>query len=846
VVYRWLRPVLLLALAAIAVYIGISIFVSLYTSSAWFSAVGYHQVFTTRLRAQIVLFLGVGLANRLCIPAMTPARRTWARRYRRYLHRRRRALLLLAAVVTFVKTGLTAAANWQLLLQWEHAQPFHQQDPQFHRDASYFVFVYPFHRYVAGAALGVVEVAIGTAVVVALVCGVLHWRGLRQLPAPLLALFSVLLGLLYVVKAGAYWLDRLALATTSHGVVTGPSYTDIRALLPMKFVLFVLALVAAAALIANAFLRRSWVAPAVVGGMIVAGVVLGGVVPAVVQRLAEKPNAQAAERGPIQRNIAATRYAFGLSSDGATNPVPLTETGAPADPTATAGSLQARVVDPNLVPPTFTQLQQFRSIYGFKSTLDVDHYLINGKQQDVIIAPRELTLGSLSSNQQTWPNQHLVYTHGYGVVAALLDRVDRQGEPSFVESGLPPTGSLGGFEPRVYFGQSSPAYSIVDGPGHDRELDLPGVGAAGSQVKTTYQGKGGVPIGSLIRQLAYAWKFSDPNIFLSSQVGSGSKLLYLRDPRARVRAVAPWLTVDGDEYPVVAGGRMLWVVDGYTTSNSYPDSQHQSLRNATTNTFTYNGASVPQSGRVNYIRNDVKAVVDAYDGTVTLYEWGPVDPVLKTWEKAFPGLVRPQRGIPAALLPHLRYPMDLFSLQRQVLSRYHISDPAAFYNGSDYWVIPSDPTVRANVTQPPYYTTYDDGTGATAYRLTASFTTLGRPRLAAYMSVDAEPGANYGHMTVIQAAGAAAAEGPGQIQNDIESDPTVAQQLTLLRGGNSRVVLGNLQSIPVNGSMLYIEPVYEQAGGGISFPILRFVIASYHHHISFATTLAAALQNVLK
>src|SRR5581483_9120557 len=287
--------------------------------------------------------------------------------------------------------------------------------------------------------------------------------------------------------------------------------------------------------------------------------------------------------------------------------------------------------------------------------------------------------------------QHLVYTHGFGIVAAPVDSVDAQGEPAFVESGLPPSGALGSFQPRIYFGQMSPSYSIVGGSGAARELDLPAVAGTGSQTRTTYAGKGGVPIGSWFRQLVYAVKLRDPSLLLSSEVGSGSRLLYIRDPRARVAAVAPWLTTDGDAYPVVEGGLIAWVVDGYTTSNSYPMSQQQSFGAATTNTFTPNGSSVPQSGSVNYIRNSVKATVDAYDGTVTLYAWdqqSDPDPALSTWEKAFPGLVKPQSQIPAALLPHLRYPQDLFNLERQVLTSYHVSDARAFYDGSDFWKVP--------------------------------------------------------------------------------------------------------------------------------------------------------------
>ena len=866
--YRRIRPVLL-GLVVLAVLVAaVEVFVSLYTSSAWYSSVGAHAVFMRKLHAELTLALVVGglsaaavfgtgaLAYRFCIPAMTrPAQSAWARHYRSYWHRRRYWLLGLVAALVFVVSALVAASHWQLLLQWRNATSFGRTDPQFHRDVSYYVFVYPFHRYLANTALVILVLALVTALAVALVTGVARVRRPRLMPAAMLSLFSVLFGLLLVAKAGGYWLDRYSLVVSNRGVVTGASYTDIHAVVPAKTSLVVIALVAAALLFANAAVRRWRVVLLGVGGVLVLGVAVGGIYPAIVQRVSAKPNAEAAEQTSIERNIAATRAAFGMDGSGADVPAALTA----AAPTSTAQlrsaathAWQARVLDPNRVAPTFTQLQQERSIYGFKSTLDVDHYPAGGADRDLAVGVRELNVGSLPSAQKTWANQHLVYTHGYGVVAAPLDSVNAAGEPAFTESGLPPRGPLGSFQPRIYFGQQSPSYSIVDGPGGGaggRELDLPAVGDTQPQTTTSYAGSGGVPIGSWLRQAAYALKFHDANILLSNQVGAGSKLLYLRDPRQRVHAVAPWLTLDGDVYPVVEGGHVLWVVDGYTTSNNYPMSQRESFRTATTNSFTTNGSSVAQGGSVNYIRNSIKATVDAYDGTVTLYAWNQAqqpDPVLQTWEKAFPGLVQPQSSIPAGLLPHLRYPQDLFNLQRQVLMAYHVSNPHAFYDGSDFWKVPTDPTTPGHPLQPSYYTSYSGTSGTPQqYDLTTSFTTLNRRTLAAYMTVDSTPGPGYGRISVLQAPAAAADEGPGQIQNDIESDPDVAQQLTLLRGGGSKVVLGNLQSVPIDGQMLYVEPIYERAAGGTSFPILRRVVAIYDGHIAYDSTLTAAIDGVL-
>jgi uncharacterized protein len=865
--YRRVRAVLVGLVVLGFVIVGVEVFVNLYTSSAWYSSVGEHGVFVRKLLTELVLALVVGfvsavavwvtgwLAFRFCIPAMAKSTDTkWGRRYRKYWHRRRNLLLGFATAVVFVVSALAAASHWQLWLQWREGTSFGRTDPQFHRDVSYYLFRYPFHRYAVHTAFVIVLLALATALAVALVTGVGRLRQPRRMPAAMLSLFSVLLGLLCLVKAGAYWLDRYALVGSHRGVVTGASYTDIHAVIPAKTALAVLALVAALLLFANAAIRRWRFVLLGFGGLLVLGVVLGGIYPAIVQRVSAKPNAEAAEQTSIERNIAATRTAFGVNGSGADVAAALAAASqaTPGQLRAATQAWQARVLDPNRVSPTFTQLQQERSIYGFKSTLDVDHYPIGGVERNLVIGARELRTGSLPTAQKSWANQHLVYTHGYGVVAAPLDSVNADGEPAFAESGLPPSGPLGSFQPRIYFGQSSPSYSIVDGPGSGhggRELDLPAVGDTQPQTTTTYAGSGGVPVGSWLRQLTYAVKFHDANFILSNQVGSGSKLLYLRDPRQRVAAVAPWLTLDGDAYPVVEGGHILWVVDGYTTSNNYPMSQQESFRNATTNTFTTNGSSVAQSGSVNYIRNSIKATVDAYNGTVTLYSWNQgqqPDPVLQTWEKAFPGLVKPQSAIPADLLPHLRYPQDLFNLQRQVLMKYHVSNPRAFYDGSDFWKVPNDPTVPGHPLQPSYYTSYSPSVGAPAqYVLTTSFTTLNRRTLAAYMTVNSMPGPGYGRIAVLQAPAAAADQGPGQIQNDIESDPDVAQQLTLLRGGGSKVVLGNLHAVPIDGQMLYVEPIYERAAGGTSFPILRRVVAIYDGHIAFDSTLAAAIDGVL-
>jgi hypothetical protein len=673
---------------------------------------------------------------------------------------------------------------------------------------------------------------------------------------------SILLGLYVLLKAVAYWLDRYGLAFSGRGIVTGPSYTDVHAVLPAKTILVFVAIICALLFFANVF-TRNWALPAIAFGlMALSAIVIGGAYPALVQHFKVAPSAQDLEAPYIQRNITETKLAYGLNDvtvDSSYPGVPPASTSAKtlrADSTSVA---QIRVLDPNVVSQTFEQLQQQRSYYTFPQTLDVDRYPIGGgRLTDLVIGARDISLEGLQPSQRNWINQHLVYTHGFGVVAARADTADAKGSPAFVEQDLPPRGPLNITDPRIYFGESSPPYSIVGTlPGAPpRELDLPADTASG-QINRTYTGGGGVSIGSFWRQAMYAWKYKDKNILLSSGVNSESRILYVRDPRARVRKVAPWLTLDGDSYPVIVNGQTLWVVDGYTTSGGFPYSEKESLGTSTRTSLTGTGVAAQGNQKINYIRNSVKATVNADTGQVTLYAWnqaktrytpaGSRDPVLATWEKAFPGVVNPQSSMPTALLQHLRYPEDLFNTQRTLLAHYHVTDPHAFYNGTEFWNVPTDPTVSGSVPQPAYYFTLSpDGDPQTpsAFSLTSSLVSLNRRNLTAYLSVDSQPGPNYGKFVLLEVPSDQATPGPQQVQNNIESTTAVSTQLSLLRQGGSRVTLGNLLSIPLDGGFLYVEPIYVKAAGNGSFPELREVATFFDGTVGYQPTLAAALNQV--
>ena len=472
-----------------------------------------------------------------------------------------------------------------------------------------------------------------------------------------------------------------------------------------------------------------------------------------------------------------------------------------------------------------------------------------------MVAVRDLQLAGLG-DAETWFNSHIVYTHGYGLVAAAGNQRSVDGQPVFLQSGIPSTGSLGEFEPRVYFGEDSPAYSIVGAPeGADPvELDYPAGGESEQQTQTTFKGDGGPKLDNVFTKLVYALKFQSEQIFLSDAVNTDSQILYDRDPIERVKKVAPYLTLDSDTYPSVVDGRIVWVVDGYTLTDQYPYSNKVSMSEAIADS-----ESLPQSlpfDEVNYIRNSVKATVDAYDGSVKLYAWDDEDPILQTWNKIFPTTLEPMSEMSGDLLSHVRYPADLFKIQRAVLGRYHVTDPGSFYSREDAWTTPKDPTAGANTTllQPPYYLTMQmPGQDAPSYSLYSTFIPEARGDqsrnvLRGYLAVDADAGATdgekaegYGKLRLLTLPEDDNVPGPGQVQAKFNSDPTVSQSLNLLKQGQSDVINGNLLTVPVGGGLLYVQPVYVKSTGNTSYPVLQKVLVAFGDQIAFQDTLDLAL-----
>jgi uncharacterized membrane protein (UPF0182 family) len=856
------------ALTAIVLVILGSVLVGLsgfYADFLWFRSVDFQTVWSTVLITKISLFIFFGLITSLFITTNVylayKSRPLYApvsveadnlERYRGQLEPIRRWVLLAIALGFFYFSGTSGVALWERWMQFRNATSFGVKDAQFGLDVSFFVFKLPFYEaLIAWAISTLILTIIASAAVHYLYSGIRLQVAEDKTTVAARVQLSVLLGILVLIKAVAYWFDRYALALKEGRLITGLSYTDVNALLPAKAILAGISIICALLFFAN-IIRRSWVLPAAgVSLLVISSVLIAGVYPAAIQQFQVKPSESSKEAPYIQRNIEATRAAYGLSDVEVQDYQATIETSAGQLKNDEATISNIRLLDPSVVPSTFRQLQQIKPYYNFADSLDVDRYTINGVKRDSVVAVRELSIeGNPARN---WINDHLVYTHGFGFVSALGNTIDSDGKPTFSVGDIPPTKGLGEFQPRIYFGENVPNYSIIGGAkgGDPVELDYPDDKSANGQKNYTYTGEGGVPMGSLFTRLLFAIKYQEQRIVLSNLINSDSKILFNRNPSERVAKVAPWLTLDGNIYPAVVDGRILWIVDGYTTSNGYPYSKKTNLATATTNTISTNTTAVSAlaSRNISYMRNSVKATVDAYDGTVKLYQWDTKDPVLSTWSKAFPGTVTPKSAMSKSLLEHIRYPEDLFGVQRDVLSTYHVKTADAFYGGQDFWRVPTDPSsLGANAgIQPPYYMTLKlPGQDKAAFSLTSSFVPRGnRQNLTAFASVNSDNGPDYGKISVLQLPRSTNISGPSQVASNFEAKPEVAQALSLLRQGGSDVVLGNLLTLPVGGGLLYVQPVYVRATANTSaYPLLQKVLVSFGDVIGFDNTLKGALDQV--
>ena len=884
-----LRRVLLPTIVTLAALIfGIAVFTGVWTDRLWFQSVGYSEVFSKILLTRTALFLIFGVVFAAAVIANIviayrtqpivvpqPRRNDPVARYREVLTPIRGRLLVALGAVLVLAAGSVGAGQWERFLLWRNGVSFGHGDEYFHRDIGFFVFDYPWWRFLLSYGFVLLGVCIVAAALVHYLYGgiVLQGRSNRFSSAAQVHL-SILLGLFVLLKAVAYWMDRYGLAMSDGHLFTGISYTDAHAVIPAKNILIIIALICAVLFFVNA-IRRSWLLPGIgLGLLVLSSILIGGLWPAIMQSFQVKPSEPDKEGPYIQNNITATRDAYGLDNvkvrqyDANTD---LSQSELAAAAEATPGT---RLLDPTQVSPAFEQLQQVRGYYTMPATLDVDRYEINNtdaartggpptSEQDIVIAARELNLDGLESSQRNWANDHTVYTHGYGVVAARGNERGPQGQPVWTVKDIPPVtqdASLKLNEPRIYFGENSPTYSIVGQPkgAAPVEVDIPqGTSNEGAATNNTYDGSGGVPVGSLFNQALYALKFGEPNILLSGRVNSDSKILYDRHPRERVQKVAPWLTVDGDPYPAVvpdANGqtRIVWIVDCYTTSTHYPLSELTSLEDATSTSLTDQSANEAlPNDQINYMRNSVKAVVDAYSGSVDLYAWDESDPILQTWMKVFPGVVKPKADISEGLMAHLRYPEDMFKVQREMLTQYHVEDPDTFYGGGERWLVPEDPTA-GGVAQPPYYLSVQmPGEQEPNFSLTSVFVPQSRDNLASFMSVNAEATDNgpngYGTIEILQLPSETQVPGPSQMANQFNNDKGLSQALLPYEQSGLRVISGNLLTLPVGDGLLYVQPIYTQnAATTGSYPILQYVVASFGDQVGFGQSLDEALRQALR
>ncbi|MDQ3760521.1 MAG: UPF0182 family protein [Actinomycetota bacterium] len=853
------------AAALMALIIG-SRLVDTYVDWLWFGEVGFRSVFSTVLTTRLVQFVVVGLVvggllalniviayrtRPMFVPVAGPE--DPVARYRTAIMARLQVVGVGVPLLVGLIAGLSALGDWQTVQAFLHGTNFGVSDPQFPKDVAFYAFELPFYRKLLGWAFVAVVISFLGALVTHYLFGGLRLAGRGgQLSGPARVQLAVLAGAFVLLKAVAYFLDRYGLLFSRRNpLFTGASYTDLNAVLPAKIILMCIAVICAVAFFVGAVLRNLQLPAIAIGLLLLSSILVGAAWPAVLEQFVVRPNANEREAPSIQRNIAATREAYGIADQQVVySQYSGRSDASPADVRADTATIpNVRLLDPNVLSQTFTQLQQRENFYGFPDKLDVDRYTINGETQDYIVAVRELESASLAENQRTWINQHLTFTHGNGFVAAPANTVNSAlrdagggegGYPVFTVSDTSQQGDIPVQQPRIYFGELIDDYAIVGGnPGAPpREFD-------GRPENYTYQGKGGVPIGSWASRLVFAAYYGERNILFNQAIGPESKIIYNQHPRERLQKVAPWLTIDGDPYPAVINGRIQWILDGYTTLDNYPYAQRTVLGAATTDSLT--GVSRLPNEEISYIRNSVKATVDAYDGTVTLYAMDESDPVLRTWMNVFPGTVQPASAISNELREHFRYPQDLFKVQREMLTRYHVDNPSVFFTNDDFWNVPSDPTQnQQGVDQPPYYVLAGPpiGQGPPEFQLTSALVSLRRPFLAAYISVGSDP-ENYGKIRVLELPSESQTLGPEQVQNRFVSSAEVSRELNLLRQSETDVRYGNLLTLPVGGGLLYVEPVYiERANRQAAFPQLNRVLVAYGDRIGYAATLRDALNQV--
>lgn len=821
-----LRWPIIIGLLILLVFGGPSLlgfYATLYTDWLWFDDLGYLSVYRTRLLAQAATFL-IGFltaaaflgVNWLVLSPPPPDERILRPFHARSLRRATlplRYLLIAAGLIVAFLMALVLSSHWSDFLLFAHAVPFGLADPIFGLDAGFYIFRMPVYSLLAGWFLALIVVGlVGTVVANAASDTLRSPRGTAHL--------SVLGALALGLIAAHYQLARLGLLTSARGVVFGAGYTDVHARIPLYNLLTAVVLIAAVLCLANIFIRR-WRFLLIVGAAWLFIAVVGPAYPAVVQRYVVAPNELAAERPYIRHAITFTRYAFGLEN--------VQEYEFPAKGQLTPQVLEAnrptlqniRLWDWRPLLITYGQLQEIRLYYTFND-VDVDRYVLRGELREVMLAVRELDTEQLPEQAQTWVNRHLVFTHGYGVIVSPVNEVSREGLPILLVRDIPPQSTdpaLQVTRPEIYFGEATTEYAIVNTT--EPEFDYP---SGDENVYTHYEGPAGVPLGGFFRRALFALHFGSSQIFFSSALRPDSRILFHRQIGDRVWTLAPIFWYDPDPYAVIADGRILWLYDAYTWTNRFPYSE--------------------PFGEVNYIRNSVKVAIDAYTGETTFYVVDPTDPLIQAYRSIFPDLFTPVEQMPQVLRDHWRYPEQLFRIQSAAYAAYHMDDPQVFYNKEDLWVAPTEVRTQGEEEVAPYYVVMElPHKEEVEFLLMRPYVPNGRRNMIAWLYADSD-GEDYGQLGVFKFPKQELIYGPMQIEARFDQDPYISQQLTLWNQHGSQVIRGNLLVIPIDDTLLYVEPLYLQAATG-RFPELKRVLVAYGDSVAMAEDFSMALAQVI-
>lgn len=857
---RAVRGRLVLLGTLLLLLVAVTIGVDLYTDWLWFSALGYLSVFVAVLRIQILLCLaGAALFAALFVVNAALARRIarslehtaqleeeglWAyiarvggrlsesAAYERVVTRG----LIVAGVLLSLTMGLGAASQWETVLLFASRQPFGVQDPLFHLDVGFFVFTLPLFRAVHAWALVALVLIVSTtlaiyAVIVVYQLGASLERVVFAMPRGIKAHLAAFAATAMLLIAANHVLEIFELVYSTRGVAFGAGYADVHAQLPALWAMAGTAVLAAALIIGTVFTRGVRLAAAGIGVWLVTSLVGGLVYPNLIENVEVKPNQLDKERPFIENSIAMTRQAYGLDR--------VQEQFFPAEDAVTPEEVRAnpqtisniRLWDHRPLLDTLNQIQSIRAYYTFED-VDVDRYVVNGEYRQVMLAARELNRDFLQQAASSWVNQRLKFTHGYGVAIALVSGVAEEGRPILVEQDIPPRGQLPLVRPEIYYGErGSSSYVLVKTS--EQEFDYP---SGDTNVETRYAGSGGVNIGGLVPRVAYALKFRDPNLLLSGAIQPDSEILYRRNVVERVQRLAPFLLLDRDPYVVVAGGQLFWMLDAYTVTDDYPYAEPR-LCGVNRALGCY-----ATRLRLNYIRNSVKVVVNAYDGSTRFYLADPSDPLALAYQRAFPGLFVPIEEMPPELRQHVRYPEDMFGIQADVYQTYHMTDATVFYNREDVWALANEKFDQTQQPVEPYYVIMRlPGEAREEFLLMLPFTPRGKDNMIAWLAARSD-GEHYGTLLVYKYPKERLVYGPAQFESRIDQDPTISAQLSLWSQRGSRVIRGNTLVIPVGQSNLYVEPLYLQSESAKSaLPELKQVIVSTGSRLVMEPTLEAAL-----